>query len=268
MHLRLTGRGMSLRVVLKRGSHINKASHTILGSVAGLATGKGLQEKWQEIVEVLTKIVPVYDKMNRLMSLGQDMKWRREGLLLAVRPGDMILDAGCGPGVMSELALRLIPDLRITLLDPLDVMLDAAKSRISNPLCKFTKGFFEELPFPHGVFDVVMCGFSLRDSKDLDRALDEIKRVLKPGGKLLLVDLGKPDNQIMRWLTGGYWRIFVPLMAVARLGRTGLLYYALYKTYKRHPPNRQLLAKLRTYFKEVKIISRMAGSAVIIICSR
>ncbi len=240
----------------------------MLGLVAGLATGKGLQETWQEVAEVLSKIVPVYDRMNRLMSLGQDMKWRREGLLLAVRPGDTVLDAGCGPGVMSELALRLIPDLRITLLDPLDVMLDAAKSRVSNPHCIFTKGFFEELPFSDGVFDVVMCGFSLRDSKDLDRALDEIKRVLKPDGKLLLVDLGKPDNPIMCWLTGGYWRILVPLIAIARLGRTGLLYSALYKTYRRHPTNHQLMAKLHTYFRAERMVSKMVGGAVIITCSK
>lgn len=236
--------------------------------MAGLETGRGLQETWQEVAEVLSKIVPVYDKMNRLMSLGQDMKWRREGLLMALRPGDMVLDAGCGPGVMSELALQLIRDLRITLLDPLDVMLDAAKSRVRSPFCIFTKGYFEDLAFPDGAFNVVMCGFSLRDAKNLDRALSEIQRVLKPEGKLLLVDLGKPDNPVMRWLTGGYWRILVPLMAVARLGRTGLLYSALYKTYKRHPTNRQLLAKLNVYFRDAKMISRMAGGAVIITCSK
>lgn len=236
--------------------------------VAGLETGKGLQETWQEVADVLSKIVPVYDRMNRLISFGQDMKWRREGLLLAVRSGDTVLDAGCGPGVMSELALRLIGDLRITLLDPLDVMLDAAKSRVSSPSCTFTRGYFEELALPSGIFDVVMCGFSLRDAKDLDRALSEIKRVLKPEGKLLLVDLGKPDNPITRWLTGGYWRMLVPLMAVARLGRTGLLYSALYKTYKRHPTNHQLLAKLHVHFRDAKMIPRMAGGAVIIICSK
>lgn len=220
-------------------------------------------------MQVLSRIIPIYDKMNRSMSFGMDIHWRREGLKGILKPGANVLDAGCGPGVMSRVAFELYPDLKITLLDPIDAMLEEAQTRVNNPSCTFTKGFFEDMPFPDATFNTVVCGFSIRDARNLDKALSEIKRVLNPnGGRLLIVEIGKPDNRLARWLLGGYWRLVVPFMALLRVGKRGLLYSAIYKTYRRHPTNSQLEAKLRSFFREVALSSKMGGGAVIITCSR
>jgi demethylmenaquinone methyltransferase/2-methoxy-6-polyprenyl-1,4-benzoquinol methylase len=170
---------------------------------------------------------------------------------------------------MSDLALRLVADLKIYLLDPLGAMLDAARAKLKSSNCVFVAGTFELMNFPDACFDVVMCGFSLRDARNLDLALREVHRVLKPeGGRLLVVDLGKPDAALMRHLVGIYWRYFVPLLALVRVGKRGRFYSVLYKTYRKLPENGVLKAKLQALFKEVEVLEKMGGATVIIRCMR
>ena len=85
---------------------------------------------------------------------------------------------------------------------------------------------------------------------------------------MLVVDLGKPDAAFMRHLIGIYWRYFVPLLAVIRVGRRGMFYSVLYKTYRKLPENGVLKAKLQALFRRVEVLEKMSGATVIIRCMR
>lgn len=177
----------------------------------------------------------------------------------------MILDAGCGPGVMSELVQRRFPENSLVLFDPINIMLRAAKTRVKRN-SSFVAGIFEKLPFQDNSFDAVMCGYSIRDARDLEIALKEIRRVLKDdGGKLVIVELGKPDNSVLQRGVETYWRFVVPLLAMLRIGRRGTLFFALYRTYVRHANNATFRKMLETLFPLVRFQTKTMGASVIAI---
>ena len=106
---------------------------------------------------MLSQIADVYDKVNRVISLWQDTAYRQLGIRNGISNGNIILDAGCGPGVMSELVLSRFPENSIVLFDPIMIMLRAAKIRVSKNSA-FVSGIFEKLPFSDNSFDAVRCG--------------------------------------------------------------------------------------------------------------
>ena len=229
----------------------------------------GLEEEWDKVVDVLSQIIPIYDRVNRFISFGKDLVYRREGILGAVESGDVVLDAGAGPGVMSEILLQSVQDTgNLVLLDPLKLMLSHARSRIGDKGGHLTLGIFENLPFRDRSFDVVMTGFAIRDAKNRSLALKEINRVLRDGGCLLIVDLGKPENRLLRWLIGLHWRYIVGLLGFIVAGRKGLLFTTLYTTYQKIPTNEELMNLLEEYFSEVSFQTRMSGGLIIVRCKK
>ena len=149
---------------------------------------------WNEVIEVLREIIPVYDKVNSIISLGKDVKHRNQGISGRVFPGNKILDAGSGFGNMSKTALKLTDEnLSITLYDPLVPMLKNTSTYFEKTP-NMANGVFEHIPFKEGEFDAVLCGYSLRDAINLRIAISEIHRVLKKDGRFVIVDLGKPDE--------------------------------------------------------------------------
>ena len=158
----------------------------------------GLGSYWGEVIEVLRQIIPVYDKVNSYISLGKDVEHRNRGVRDRVHPGDHVLDAGSGFGNMSKTAEKICNgDLTITLYDPLVPMLKNTSTYFAK-IPEMSCGVFEHIPFKEEQFDAVLCGYSLRDAINLRIAISEIHRVLKKGGRFIVVDLGKPDNPIIR----------------------------------------------------------------------
>jgi demethylmenaquinone methyltransferase / 2-methoxy-6-polyprenyl-1,4-benzoquinol methylase len=229
----------------------------------------GLGEEWTDVEDVLQKILPVYDKTNKIISFGQDQKYRQEGLSATIKPGDLILDAGCGPGNMSKTALPMAGETgNVALLDPLPVMLATASKRLPSERIMPVQGLFEHIPFKQDAFDSIITGFAIRDSRDMKRALSEIARVAtKRNGRFLTVDLGKPDSDLSRWRVALFWRIVVPFIALIYLGRKGLLYRSLYRTYRRHPRNNELQAYLKTLYDNVELRVKALGAVSIFITS-
>ncbi len=223
----------------------------------------GLREQWHKIIDALHAVLPVYDRINHMISFGRDRAYREEGIINAPPSAELVLDAGCGLGVMSEIASKKLKTKDLVLLDPMRDYLTIARKRLADNNPEMVIGLFEVLPFKREIFDLVMCGFSLRDSVNMNLAVREISRVLKSDGKFIIVDLGKPDNPVKRWIVGIWWRFVVPLITIVLIKRKSLFYTAIYTTYKKLPRNRELKSLLSFWFSEVMLRVKMLGGVVI-----
>ena len=222
---------------------------------------------WTEVIEVLRAIIPVYDRVNRVISLWKDDEYRLRGIRGRVMPGNIILDAGSGYGNMSRLALSETDgDAKVVMYDPLLEMLANVKEYLPGlqQTTALYSGVFEHMPFREGMFDAVLCGYSLRDSIHLQLAIGEMHRVLKTGGRLIIIDLGKPDNRILRAMISLYLKYFLGIFAYLAAGRVGLKFKTLYGTYIRWPKNSDLESMLKVKFSHVHFETGMMGGAVII----
>jgi demethylmenaquinone methyltransferase/2-methoxy-6-polyprenyl-1,4-benzoquinol methylase len=229
-------------------------------------SGLGLRF-WREVIDVLRSVIPVYDKVNSAISLGKDAEFRLEGIHGRIFSGNIILDAGSGYGNMSNIAMSEAKDLKgIVLYDPIPEMLINAYKTVNagdgNP--SISSGVFEYMPFRDNTFDVVMCGYSLRDAIDLNKAVVEIHRVLKQGGRFIIVDIGKPDNWIIRSFVSFYLKYILGIIAFTIAGKSGLKFRTLYGTYLRWPQNSDLHSLLNRLFSNVEFEEGMMGAAIII----
>src|SRR3954463_8002920 len=125
------------------------------------------------------RIAPVYDVMNRVMTAGLDRRWRRLTAAAGGRGGDRVLAACCGTGDLAVAAART--GGRVTGLDFSERMLERARHKA--PELEWIRGDLLELPFGVGSFDAATVGFGARNVDDLQRALSELRRVLRPGGR-------------------------------------------------------------------------------------
>ena len=224
----------------------------------------GLGSYWKEVIDVLRDIIPVYDKVNSYISLGKDKKHRIRGIKGRVEKGDSILDAGSGFGNMSKTAVQVTDgEIRITLYDPLVPMLQQT-NKFFDKKPNLTSGVFEHIPFQDSEFDAVLCGYSLRDAINLRIAISEIHRVLKKGGRFVIVDLGKPDDAIIRFGVSFYLRAILPIIALIAGGRLGLKFATLYGTYKRWPKNKKLESLLLEKFSRVEFEKDLMGGAIMV----
>lgn len=226
---------------------------------------------WPEIISTLRSIIPIYNRVNRVISLGRDADYRRICLNGQLKLGERVLDAGSGFGNMSRLAaIEVHGNLEVVLYDPIIEMLEIGRSLgdKSYTNIELTSGIFEYLPFRDNAFDAVLCGYSLRDAIHLKDALAEFHRILKPNGKLLIVDLGKPDQFLLEILVRTYLRYGLGLLAFIVAGSKGLGFRALYGTYKRWPKNSELKSMLENEFTNVKFKRYMLGGAIIVAATK
>lgn len=224
----------------------------------------GLGSYWGEVIEVLRQIIPIYDKVNFYISLGKAQNHRIRGITNRVLPGNQILDAGSGFGNMSKTAIKICQgDIKVTLYDPLVPMLKNTSTFLEK-VPDMSCGVFEHIPFRDEQFDAVLCGYCLRDAINLRIAISEIHRVLKDGGRFVIVDLGKPDEAILRAGVSFYLKFVLPVIAFAVGGRLGLKFGTLYGTYKRWPQNKKLEGLLLERFSRVEFEKDMMGGAIMV----
>ena len=224
----------------------------------------GLGSYWGEVIDVLRDIIPVYDKVNSFISLGKDTEHRNRAIRGRINRGDKILDAGSGFGNMSKTAAKIIDDdLQIVLYDPLIPMLKNT-DRLFEKKIDSACGVFEHIPFRNDEFDLVLSGYSLRDAISLKTAISEVHRVLKKDGRWVIVDLGKPDEPILRFGVTFYLRMILPIIAFIAGGRLGLKFATLYGTYKLWPQNKKLERLLLEKFSRVEFEKDLMGGAIMV----
>ena len=152
------------------------------------------------------RIAPVYDVMNRVMTAGLDQRWRKLAVREVVWPGDRVLDACCGTGDLAVEAERR--GGRVVGLDFSPKMLERARKKSS--AVEWIQGDALALPFPDGDFDAATVGFGVRNLADLESGLKELARVLRPGGKLAVLEITRPRG-LLKPFFRLWFDVLVPL---------------------------------------------------------
>jgi len=152
------------------------------------------------------RIAPVYDVMNRVMTAGLDQRWRRLAVQEVVWPGDRVLDACCGTGDLAVQAERR--GARVVALDFSPGMLERARRKSGT--IEWVQGDALALPFADGEFDAATVGFGVRNLADLEGGLRELARVLRPGGKLAVLEITRPRG-LLRPFFRLWFDVLVPL---------------------------------------------------------
>ncbi len=193
--------------------------------------------------ELFSAIAPRYDLINDLQSFGLHRLWKRRLLRLADLPPDSrVLDLCCGTG---DVALRFgSRGARVVGLDFSERMLEVAcaRSRLSNACLYWVKGDALALPFPDNQFDLVTISYGLRNLADLEQGLREMLRVVRPGGRVLVLDFGKPRNACLRAAYFAYLQYWVPVFGRALCGDSATYSYILESL--RHYPGQEGVAAL------------------------
>jgi demethylmenaquinone methyltransferase / 2-methoxy-6-polyprenyl-1,4-benzoquinol methylase len=172
---------------------------TDLGDALATADGKRVYVR-----RLFHTIAGRYDLITRLLSYGQDRRWKtRLADLAAVEDGTAALDLACGTGdIAFELARR---GASVTGLDLTLRMVQLARTKpAAAGRVRFVTGDMMALPFPDRSFDLVTTGYGIRNVPRIDPAIDEIRRVLRPGGRLLSLDFDRPSNPLVRAIYLGY----------------------------------------------------------------
>jgi demethylmenaquinone methyltransferase / 2-methoxy-6-polyprenyl-1,4-benzoquinol methylase len=144
----------------------------------------------ESVRAMFDRIAPVYDAMNRTMTAGLDRRWRRMTAEAVVHPGDAVLDACCGTGDLAIACARA--GGRVTGLDFSERMLERARRKA--PELKWVSGDLLALPFADARFDAATVGFGVRNVDDLARALAELRRVHRTGGRLGILEITRPGG--------------------------------------------------------------------------
>jgi demethylmenaquinone methyltransferase/2-methoxy-6-polyprenyl-1,4-benzoquinol methylase len=223
-------------------------------------------EKRARVREVFDRVAPRYDLMNDLMSLGLHRLWKAFAVAVArVRPGERVLDVASGSGDLARaLASRVGPDGEVWMTDINHRMLQRGRDRLLDEgwLLPAAQCDAEHLPFPDGSFDCVTVAFGLRNMTRKDAALAAMTRVLRPGGRLLVLEFSRvwaPLEKPYDW----YSFKVLPWLG-ARVAGDRDAYRYLAESIRRHPAQAELAAMMeRAGLSEVDVLNLSAGVAAV-----
>ena len=172
--------------------------------------------KKEEVAEMFNNISKRYDFLNHFLSLGIDKGWRKKAIkeLKSIQP-KRILDIATGTGDFAIAALKLNPDEVIGVdisQGMLDVGIEKMKKKGVDKIVKMQIGDSEALPFEDGYFDALTVGFGVRNYENLEKGLTDMLRVLRPGGKAVILEFSKPKKFPMKQLFGFYSKRLIPLI--------------------------------------------------------
>ena len=237
------------------------------------------EQRAAKVADLFAAIARRYDLLNDLQSFGLHRRWKRRVVeLAAVRPGQRALDVCCGTG---DIALALAQrGAEVTGLDFSPAMLEMARARSRKSeaggqkaeVCTpssvlrppvFLQGDAQQLPFPDNSFDAVTIGYGLRNLSSCETGLREMLRVARPGGRLVVLDFGKPPNALWRAIYFVHLKISVPLMGWLFSGNANAYAYIL-ESLKHYPAQQGVAAKMRELnLSNVRVINLLGGAMAI-----
>ncbi len=206
-------------------------------------------EKARAIQGMFSAIAPTYDLLNRLLSCGVDASWRREMVSHLPKGPIRVLDLACGTGDVSIAAAHRREQARIFGADfSLGMLRGAppklAREKLTRRVC-LQNASAEDLPYRDQVFDAVTIAFGIRNVVRRDRALAEMHRVLRPGGRALILDFSLPPNAAVRALYGFYFHRVLPFLGGLVSGNFAAYKY-LPESVAGFPPREEFATMLRT----------------------
>jgi demethylmenaquinone methyltransferase/2-methoxy-6-polyprenyl-1,4-benzoquinol methylase len=215
--------------------------------------------------DMFDRIAPVYDFMNRAMSLGLDVRWRRMTAHAVVHPGDRVLDVCCGTGDLALAVLEAAPAARVVGIDFCRPMLELAARKAGHVgrRVPFVEGDALRLPFADGAFDGVCIGFGLRNLASVEEGLREIRRVLAPGGAAAILEFSKPVVPGFRALFQFYFSRLLPAVG-GLLSGSRAAYEYLPDSVRNFPDQERLAALMREAgFEQVSFENLTGGIAAL-----
>lgn len=226
----------------------------------------------QKISSMFNEVAPKYDFLNHLLSFNKDKKWRKQVLQKSkLMPAERVCDLACGTGDLTfEFASRMVGG-EIIGLDFSEKMLEQARHKLTKKefttYVEFVQGDILKLPFPDEKFEIVTIGFGLRNVADIAQALKEMKRILKPGGRLLILEFTKPPNPLFRMFYHLYKNQIMPRIAKKVAGSAYTAYEYLDQSISTFPDARTLknvieqagFGEVRFFFKTMGVVAIHRG---------
>ena len=228
----------------KRGFHLKPMDH-----IGSPATKQDFNRS------MFSEVAPRYDFITKALSFGRDAAWKQK--LIAGLPASeapVCLDLASGTGDLTRMLADRYPQGTVTGLDLTPAMLERARKRTTSLSVNYIEGTMAALPFETGSADVVTGGYALRNAPHLNQTLDEIYRVLRPGGVAAFLDFSKPRNGIGQWLSGFLLKFWGGLWGLLLHGNPDVYGY--------------LADSLKLYPDRIELRARFSGRGFILLQSR
>jgi demethylmenaquinone methyltransferase/2-methoxy-6-polyprenyl-1,4-benzoquinol methylase len=222
-------------------------------------------DKQKMVDGIFSSVAQSYDVMNDVMSLGLHRLWKREAVALSfVRPGEKVLDLASGSGDLAYLFFKKVGESgQVIMTDINGSMLSVGRQRMENR-GNLSKIYYaltnaEKIPFPSNSFDIVSIGFGLRNVRDKDQALREIFRVLKPGGRAIILEFSKPSMELFSSIYDAYSFRLLPKFG-KWIANDEASYRYLVESIRRHPDQSTLGGMMQAAgFDQVKWFNFSGG---------
>ncbi|MDJ0973553.1 MAG: bifunctional demethylmenaquinone methyltransferase/2-methoxy-6-polyprenyl-1,4-benzoquinol methylase UbiE [Planctomycetota bacterium] len=225
------------------------------------------RKRGQRISHMFDRIAPTYDLLNHLLSGNVDARWRKTAVkLLGLNGTERALDACTGTGDLA-IALKKGGAGEVVGTDFAPAMLEVAREK--EPSIRFDVADTTALPFPDDSFDVATVGFGVRNLDNLDAGLADLCRVLRPGGRLMVLEFNRPPNPVFRAIYHTYFMIVLPIIGNLVSGGADNAYAYLPRSVMAFPGPTELADRMRgAGFSEVEIKPLTFGVAYVHIATK